>query len=201
MLSYPNFYEFEKNKQSVMDFLETMPILRNGNRSIILEPKYYDIKQMADPKITPDGSYWNLIPYDDWDAQEAAPEHNQWFYSEIKENAIGSMWSFLENKCGKKELNDWIVPSAMADKDVKERVRQSLYDSNDCDRFEIVWADLRGIILSLIIYGESNSFTGGIEGDEYKLYCQVRKAYYAGGFPYGWTGDYPTHVKLFVHFD
>lgn len=201
MLKYPDFGRFIENKYVVVNFLEKMPILKRGNRSIALESEFFEIKPMTDSKLVPSGSYWNLIPYDDWDAQDAAPKHNHFFYSEIQENSTGSMWPYLEYTCGQKDLNDWIISGAMADENVQNRIKDSLFDQRDESRFEIVWADLRGILLSLILYGETNNFTGGVKGDEYKLYCKIRKAYYAGGYPYGWIGDYPDKVKLLVHFE
>ena len=202
MLTYPDFGRLAKNKSAVINFLETMPILKNGDRSIILEPDLFEIRPMPDPDITPARSYWNLIPVDDWDAQDAAPENNQLFFSDICEYSIGGMDSYLENECKLQELSRWIVYNVIADPEIKSRVQSSLYDErNDEDTYEIVLSSLWGVILSLIVYGETDSFTGGVEGDEYKLYCKIRKAYCAGGYPYGWVGNYPDKVKLLVHFN
>lgn len=199
-LIYPDFHQFEKNRSAVIRFLEEMPILRNGDRSINLEPEYYEIKPMPDPDICPSGSYWNLIPNDDWDAQEAAPEHNQRYYSDIQEYSTGAMWSYWEYKCERKDLDNWAY-QVLENRNIWDKLRNCLYDRNDNGRYDIILADLHGILKSLIIYGEANDFSNGVEGDEYKLYCKIRKAYYAGGYPYGWTGDYPDKVKVLVHYD
>jgi|GEM_PF-6780053 len=201
MIIYPDFGKFSRNETAVVNFLDNMPILRNGNRSIILEPELFEIRRMPDPNITPGSSYWNLIPFDDWDAQDAAPVNNRRFYSEILEISCGRMGSYLEYTCAMQELSNWIVPCVMEDVTIKDKVKNSLFDTTDEYVYNIVLSDLWGIILSLILYGDTNDFTGGIEGDEYKLYCKVRKAYCAGGYPYGWIGDYPDKVKLLVHFD
>ncbi len=200
LVVYPDFHQFEKNKPAVIRFLEEMPILKNGDRSIVLEPEHYEIKPMPDPDICPSGSYWNLIPHEDWDAQEAAPKHNQHYYSDIQANANGAMWSYLEYECERKDLDDW-VSQVMEDRNIWDKLRNSLYDRDDKGRYDIILGELWYVLKSLIIYGESNDFSNGVKGDEYKLYCKIRKAYYAGGYPYGWTGDYPDKVKLLVHFD
>jgi len=198
MIAYPDFGEFAKNKSAVVKFLETMPILKNGDRSIKLELDLFEIRPLQDDTICPATSFWNLL--DSCDEYLEIPPHNRLYFVDLLERSIGGMNGYINYTIHRAELSAWVM-DVIGDKEISEKLRNSLYNTNTTGLFDIIWEDLQGIITSLILYGDTNDFSGGVEGDEYKLYSRIRKAYCAGGYPYGWTGDYPDKVKILVHFN
>ncbi len=131
MLCFPTFSdEFEQSERLVLDFMENVPILRKGNHSAVLEPKYFDIRSILDWSICPSTSFWNLE--NDYDETLSLLPNNQRYYSELQEESIAAMSYYLKQVRFKGELEDWIL-FAMGSAEFKQKIRDRLYDHSMTD--------------------------------------------------------------------